>query len=45
MIIRCDGRMTDPSVLPGHDLADFGDTWTFRPITEPNHGEQEQSHA
>ena len=35
-------RMTDPAVLPGHELADFGDTWTFRPIPGSSHNKQEQ---
>ncbi|MEV8023415.1 hypothetical protein [Microbacterium sp. NPDC080220] len=25
-------RMTDPEMVPGHELEDFGDTWTFRPL-------------
>lgn len=25
-------RLTNPNLVPGHELANFGDTWTFRPI-------------
>lgn len=34
-------RMTNPNLVPGHELADFGDTWTFRPILTHTDGSEQ----